>query len=231
MIWEPLGDGYERTRDPELIKHLLYEILESAIWVEFVAPHFRSGPTVLLKIEEKGLFFDLPRPWDRFLEQARVAYRDRSGVFHFFQVQIIKTIVKERLVITSKPGQIYRLQRRRFYRITVPEPSRARFKCGEREITAKILDISGCGMAIIATEDENLPVGSHIEDIELSLYLTHDKLFGVIKLPCGCIVREKLHNKDKKLYGIEFLIEKEKDRQFLINYVLKRELEIRKVNT
>ncbi len=230
MIWEICEDGYECTRDPDLIKYLLEEILENGIWVQFIAPHFKSGPTVLVKIKENELFFDLPRPWDRFLEQARVVYRDKSGVFHFFQVQIIKTVLKERIVITSKPKKIYRLQRRRFYRISVPEPSIAKFKYKGKEITAKILNISGCGMAIIATEDENLSIGSTIEDVELALYLTTDKLFGVIKLPCGKIVREAPHNKDKKLYGIEFLIEKEKDRQFLINYVLKRELELRKVN-
>ncbi len=230
MSWEACENNYQRTRHKELIEVLLKDIQENAIWVQFVAPDFRSGPTILLAIRPRELIFDLPRPWNAYLEQARVVYRDKSQILHFFRVRIIETDIEDKTVLTTKPKEIYRLQRRRFYRIGVPEPSKATFRFKDKEFTTNILNISASGMAILADKDQRLPVGETVEDIELYLYLAAGKPFDQIRLPKGRVAREQRRNRGKRLYGIEFLIDNEKDRQPLLKYVLKREIETRKAS-
>lgn len=225
MSWEPYEGGYERSRDPELIEVLLNEVRESGLWVQFVTPDFRSGPTLLLEVRKGELIFDLPRPWDPHLEGARVVYRDKSQIIHSFRVYIIKTDPQEKVVVTTKPRKIYRLQRRRFYRIRVPATSRAIFRYGRKEICAEVFDVSGGGMAILLKEGETLPVGGEISDIRLELFLSASKAYKPIHIKRGRIARERSQN-GRKLYGIDFLIENEKDREPLLRYVLKREIDL-----
>ncbi|NPB08886.1 MAG: hypothetical protein GXO17_00895 [Thermodesulfobacteria bacterium] len=230
MSWESYEGGYERTRDKNLIRVLLEDLKENAFWVQFVAPNFRSGPTILLEVEKSRLLFDLPRPWDPLLEQARVVYRDKNHIMHSFRVRIIETDTEEKLVITSYPREIYRLERRAYYRISVPEGSKAIFKYRDQEYVADIIDISGSGMAILTKKGDTLNVGDEIQDITLNLMVSTGKPFGEpVRIARARIVREQPRNRGRKLYGIHFLIEKEKDREALIKYTLKRELEMRKV--
>jgi len=206
MSWEPYEGGYERTRDRALIETLLTELKEQGFWVQFVAPDFRSGPTVLLDIYKDELIFDLPRPWNPYLEQARVVYRDRSQVVHSFRVVIIKTNTREKTILTTRPKAIYRLERRRFYRIKVPQSSKALFRCGEKQICAEVIDVSGCGMAILLKRGETLPLGAEISDIRLELFLSASKAYEPIFIPKGRVARFQERLRGRHLYGIEFLI-------------------------
>lgn len=225
MSWEPYEGGYERSRDPELIEVLLNEVREMGLWVQFVTPDFRSGPTLLLEVRKGELIFDLPRPWDPHLEGARVVYRDKSQIIHSFRVYIIRTDPQEKVVLTTRPREIYRLQRRRFYRIRVPVASRAIFRYGRKEICAEVFDVSGDGMAILLKEGETLAVGGEISDIRLELFLSPSKAYDPIHIKRGRVVRKQSRNRSK-FYGIEFLIEDEKDREPLLQYVLKREIDL-----
>ncbi len=229
MSWESFEGGYERTRDKNLIRVILDDVIEKAFWVQFVTSEFRSGPTILLSQEKKYLVFDLPRPWDPYLPQARVVYRDQEQILHFFRVKILETDLEDKVVLTSRPEELYRLERRSFYRIPVPEGSKASFRCGEKELSAEILNLSGSGMAILTSRGNSLNVGDIIEDIKLHLMVSTGKPFACpVNITRGRIVREQRGNRGCKLYGIKFLLEKEKEREPIIKYTLKRELEMRK---
>lgn len=231
MSWEFYEGGYERTRDKNLIRVLLKDLKDNAFWVQFAAPEFRSGPTILLKIEKNRLIFDLPRPWNSLLSQARVVYRDKEHIMHSFRVKILKTDPEEKMVITSYPKEIFRLERRSFYRISVPEGSLAQFNYRKQEILADILNISGSGMAILTKKGNSLSVGDEIKDITLNLLVSTGKPFEQpIQIARAKIVREQPRNRGRKLYGIQFLFEKEKEREPIIKYTLKRELEMRKAS-
>jgi c-di-GMP-binding flagellar brake protein YcgR len=208
----------------------LKDLRENAYWVQFAAPEFRSGPTILLKIEKNRLLFDLPRPWNPLLAQARVIYRDREHIMHSFRVKILKTDPEEKVVVTTYPKEIFRLERRSFYRISVPEGSEALFKHRKQELLADVLNISGSGMAILTKKGNSLIVGEEIEDITLNLMLSTGKPFEPIKIARARIVREQPRDRGRKLYGVQFLLEREKDREPIIKYTLKRELEMRKAS-
>ncbi len=224
MSWEPYEGGYERTRDRALIETLLKEIKDQGLWVQFVAPDFRSGPTVLLEIHKDELVFDLPRPWNPYLEQARVVYRDKTQVVHSFRVVIIKTRTQEKTVHTTRPKAVYRLERRRFYRIKVPQSSKALFRCGEKQICAEVIDVSGCGMAVLLKKGETLPLRAEVSDIHLELFLLASKAYDPIFIKKGRVARMQ-ERFNRRMYGIEFLIN-EKEREPLMRYVLKREIEL-----
>lgn len=232
MSWENFEGGYERTRDKNLIRVLLDDLIAKAFWVQFVTKDFRSGPTILLSQEKKYLVFDLPRPWDPYLPMARVVYRDQDQILHFFRVKIVETDVKDKVVLTSFPTEVYRLERRSFYRIPVPEGSQASFRCADQELQADVINLSGSGMAILTPRGNFLQVGDIIEDIKLKLMISTGKPFdGSVNINRGRIVREQRCDRGRRLYGIKFLFEKEKEREPIIKYTLKRELEMRKASS
>ncbi len=229
MSWQYFESGYERTTDKNLIKILLEDLRDRAYWLQFVASGFRSGPTILLEINKKQLVFDLPRPWNANLVVARVIYRDSEKIQHSFKVKILKTDPEKKAVITSYPQEYFRLERRRFYRVSVPEGSEATFCYRNQEIKADILNISGCGMAILAPRKVTLSVGDLLENIELDLMVSVGKAYDrKIRIKKARIVREMSRNQARKLYGIEFLFEKEKEREPILRYTIKREIELRK---
>ena len=229
MSWQFFESGYERTTDKNLIRLLLEDLRDKAYWLQFAASGFRSGPTILLEIKKNQLVFDLPRPWNANLSVARVLYRDSEKIQHSFKVKILETDPEKKIVVTSYPQEYFRLERRRFYRVSVPEGSEAVFQYNGREIRAEILNISACGMAILTPKKVSLSVGDILEDIELHLMLSLRKAYDQkIKIDKARIVREMPRNQARKLYGIEFLFEKEKEREPLLRYTIRREIELRK---
>ncbi len=232
MSWQYFESGYERTTDKNLIRILLEDLRDKAYWLQFVASGFRSGPTILLEIEKNRLIFDLPRPWNANLSVARVIYRDSDKIQHSFKVKILETDPEKKVVITSYPREYFRLERRRFYRVSVPEGSTATFSFKDQEIIADVLDISGCGMAILAPKKVTLPVGEILRDIDLDLMVSVGKSYDQrIRIKKARIVRERAHNRARKFYGIEFLFEKEREREPILRYTIKREIELRKAET
>ena len=232
MSWQYFESGYERTTDKNLIRILLDDLRERAYWLQFVASGFRSGPTILLEIKKNRLIFDLPRPWNANLKSARVIYRDQEKIQHSFKVKILETDPEEKVVITSLPKEYFRLERRRFYRVSVPEGSEAIFKYNGQEIKAEVLNISGCGMAILTPKGTKLEVQDFLEDVELHLMVSTGKAHDQkIKIPKARIVREVPRNGARKLYGVEFLLEKEKEREPILRYTIKRELALRKAES
>ncbi|NPA49856.1 MAG: hypothetical protein GXO20_07725 [Thermodesulfobacteria bacterium] len=228
MSWQYFESGYERTTDKNLIRILLEDLRDKAYWLQFVAAGFRSGPTILLEINRNQLVFDLPRPWNPNLSVARVLYRDSEKIQHSFKVKIFETDPEQKVVITSYPQEYFRLERRRFYRVSVPEGSKATFCYRDQEIKADVLDISGCGMAILTPRKVTLSVGDFLEDIDLDLMVSVGKAYDrKIKINKARIVRE-MPRRARKLYGIEFLFDKEKEREPLLRYTIKREIELRK---
>ncbi len=229
MSWQYFESGYERTTDKNLIRILLEDLKDKAYWVQFVASGFRSGPTILLEVRKKELVFDLPRPWNPNLDSARAIYRDEEKIQHSFKVKILATDSKEKLVITSFPKEYFRLERRRFHRVSVPEGSEAVFEYRGKEIKAEVLDISGGGIAILPPKGVSLEVQDILQDIDLNLMVSAGKPYDQkIRVPKAKIVREVPRDRARKLYGIEFLFEKEREREPILRYTIKREIEIRK---
>ncbi|OAG27800.1 flagellar brake protein [Thermodesulfatator autotrophicus] len=228
MSWQYFDQGYERTTDKRIIEILLKDLKENAYWVQFATAGFRSGPTILVKVNKNRLFFDLPRPWRDDLKIARVIYQDGDKIHHSFKVRILGTDYEENLVITDIPKEYFRLERRRFYRVSTPDGSKAIFEYKGNEYTGDVVDISACGMAIILPRKDTIPVGDLIENLVLKLNLSANKPYDQELRVAKARVAREMHRGPKKLYGIEFLFDNEREREPFLRYTIRREIELRK---
>ena len=229
MSWQYFESGYERTTDKSLIRILLEDLRDKAYWVQFVAVDFRSGPTILLEIEKNRLVFDLPRPWNPRLKVARAVYRDADKILYTFRTEILKTDTKKKLILTKFPKEYFRLERRRFYRVSTAEGSEAVFEYRKNKICADVVNISGGGAAVVLPKGVTLEVGDYLENLKLKLMVSVSKPFDQeITISKARVVREMPYGKGRKLYGLEFIIDKEREREPILRYTIKRELELRK---
>ncbi|WP_022853930.1 flagellar brake protein [Thermodesulfatator atlanticus] len=229
MSWTYFEQGYERTTDRRIIDILLDDLKENAYWVQIAAAGFRSGPTILVDKNKNRLFFDLPRPWREGLQVVRVTYQDKDKIYYTFRVKVLETDHKERLIITNFPQEYFRLERRRFYRVPTPDGSVAHFKFKGKEYQADIVNISASGMAIVLPRQTRLIVGEDIEDVVLKLNVSLNKPYDhELRIKKARIVREMPRGAGRYLYGIDFLIEKENEREPFLRYTIKREIELRK---
>ncbi len=226
-MWEPWESGYEVNRDPAYLEIILKELEEMGYWVVFVGSGFRSGPTVLLKVGKEELAFDLPRPWRKGLKTARVIYRDDRNIEYFFRVRILAEDLENKVIYTSKPEEIFRLERREYYRVSVPPGSKASFRYQDRLYQGEIKDISAGGTAVIITEKDQFVPGKIVEDIVLELKLTSVEDFGTIEIPKGEIRRLQDLSGNKTILGVKFIIS-DKIREEIIRYVIRREIEMKK---
>ncbi|QJA06196.1 PilZ domain-containing protein [Thermosulfurimonas marina] len=227
-MWQPWEGGYEVNRDPAHIQILLREIQEAGYWVVFVSGGFRSGPTLLLHMDEERLVFDYPRPWVSGLATARVIYRDASNIEYFFRVRILGEDRNEKYIFTTRPTEIFRLERRMYYRVPTPPGSRAVFKWKEKEISGDIVNISAGGLALIRPSLK-VPEREILTEGRLELMLSATRPFGVIEIPRAEVVRHQ-ETPEGLLLGIKFHIP-ERKRQELMRYLIRREIELRKAKT
>ncbi|RUM86900.1 MAG: hypothetical protein DSZ24_07500 [Thermodesulfatator sp.] len=227
-MWEPWEGGYEVNRDPAHIEIILKEIQEAGYWVIMVSGRFRSGPTLLLHIEKKRLVFDYPRPWAPGLVSVRVIYRDASNIEHFFRVRVLGEDPVEKYIFTSRPTEIFRLERRMYYRVPTPPGSRATFKWKDKEVAGEILNLSAGGLALMRAT-LRVPEREILTEGKLHLLLSATKPYGTIEIPRAEVVRHQ-ETPDGLLLGLKFHIS-ERKRQELLRYVIRREIEIRKAKT
>ena len=224
-MWEPWEGGYEVNKDPAHIEVLLQDLKKMGYWVIFVSGRFRSGPTLLLHVLEDRLVFDYPRPWAPGLGTARVIYRDNTNIEHFFRVDILKEDTQNRYIFTTRPTAIFRLERRMYYRVPTPPGSKAQFKWKDKELTGEILNLSAGGLALLRP-NLRVPEREILLEGKLDLLLSASRPFGQIEIPRAEVVRAQ-ESPDGLLLGVKFHIN-ERKRQELMQYIIRREIEIRK---
>jgi c-di-GMP-binding flagellar brake protein YcgR len=229
--WRQGEGGYEKTSSLEIISGTLARLKEKRSFIALFHQGYQSGNTMLIGIDSTSLLIDKPIDWPGISQKIRVVFKDESNVRNHFTVQVVNAT--EDTLKTEFPTELFRLQRRKHFRIAVPRGSHASFyRKGALFADASVINISAGGM-LLGLKENNPIVGASpddsIKDIAIRLggiaEESAEKSDSIIVYR-GRIVREYFDGQTGKLMlGIELIPQKSEEKE-LFEYVRKRELEI-----
>jgi c-di-GMP-binding flagellar brake protein YcgR len=136
-----------------------------------------------------------------FYFPCRVKERTRKGNIAYLVIPI--------------PSEVIRKQRREYVRFNVVLP--VLLKKGEKTIQATIKNLSGGGM-LVYLDDKKTPLEVH-EELFFSLSMNGGEVVGKAE-----VVRKD----EPHLYGFRFTTISDKDREEIVKYIFKQQVELRK---
>jgi len=169
--WEIESDQYHRIDSAELIEKSLDVIKNDAVLLVLAAPDGRRyGNTILVGFDRQALHIDKPNNFDESVVDSFLIYfKDILGVWSYFQVRTVSEC--ESTLCSTYPEALYRLQRRQYYRVKVPQGTRTIFREEDQLRDGGVVkDLSAGGMLICTgkTEEQFRP-NTVINDITITL--------------------------------------------------------------
>ncbi len=227
--WDSVGAGYESNRSARIIIQAIEKLKSSHNAIFFSAHNYQSGPSVLLDNINNELLIDKPRDWPINLKKSRLVFRDESKLVHHFNVHI--TRVTSDTVYTTVPTELFRLQRRKHYRVDAPQGSSASFVLmGNEHQGFTVKDISAGGMLILSKKQAPI---DQLDVLEISLKFPEtgqadDALGGhhYLAVKKGTVVR---CNRDNDMgcycFGVAFHLDS-KEEDNMVKFVRRREIQL-----
>lgn len=228
--WEEFAPGYEKTRSAEIIEQSLTLLMKKRVFISLTQKGYKSGPTILVGIDNDQLMIDKPIDWPSVGSRMRLSFRDNSKLLNHCFVSLVSATSDT--IYAGKPAELYRLQRRSSHRVDTPYGSRVSFSY--QGLTSRkfiIKNISAGGMLFCTRRQLRLN-GAKLTDITVNIPLagissTPNKEDDFrVDLDAGEVVRT-CHDKNSDFfcYGLSFL-PKPQEEDSLAKYVRFRELEL-----
>jgi c-di-GMP-binding flagellar brake protein YcgR len=143
--WLEAENGHECSSDSTFIIQTLKEIKKSHKFVILLHKGYQSGNTVIASVDNKNLSIGCPADWPGTAKKIRVLFRDAGRVWNYFTAPIISKS-KDTLKI-SFPTELFRMQRRAYYRVQMSSECKASFVChGDQFENLTVNDLSVGGM-------------------------------------------------------------------------------------
>ena len=226
--WTTADNGYEKTASAEMITTILRGLMEKHRFVVLMHKGYQSGNLVLVAVDTGGVAIDKPVDWPGTSKRVRVLFRDESNVWNYFTATVVQET--KDTVKTEFPTELFRLQRRAYFRVSVPAGTTASFRRGERRYEGLVVSNLSVGGMLVCTPAAGVPKGLKeqvtIEEIEL-LIPDEEAEDGVLVLPVrkGVIVRAFADdNKEAVCFGVQFAPAAREEEQ-LLQYVRTSELD------
>lgn len=226
-LWQDLGAGYESSASNELIDSAITWLVRGHLPVFLAGKGYQSGPAILIGTSDQGLLIDKPRDWCP-CQKIRLTFKDQARLSNHFDLRILAETGDT--LHASRPGKIFRLQRRARYRVDVPHGCHVSFQSNNRLHTGlAVKNVSAMGMLFLSRKPVELP-RTTIKDIALSIPAKEE---GALlagwqqkKVSQGEIVRT-FHDRQTGIicYGVAFR-PKRKEEDELTRYIRQREREL-----
>ncbi len=212
--WSINTDDYSRIDSKEIVERTVNVIKNDHVLLVLASVDgHRYGNTILIRFDEETLSIDRPLDFDdKSVAEFRVYFQDILNVWCFFDTKVISDCPYS--LCATYPEHIYRLQRRKYNRVSTPSGTRAIFWQNDHMHDAGIVkDISAAGMLICTCNSESpFQDESSISEIAIALpkHPSSEKVYddGKILLPVirkGTIVRSfKDIETDWICHGISF---------------------------
>jgi hypothetical protein len=234
--WEIEKRDFARSDDQEIIKQSLNMIKnDHGMLVLTSVDGSRYGNTILIKFDQKTLSIDKPIDFDeKTISDFRIYFKDITNVWSFFEVMVINDCPYS--LCTTYPDNLYRLQKRRHYRVEMPVGTRTVFWVDDTiHNGGYVKDISTSGMLICTgSTEEKFDDHSTINDIAIALPQhesseKHDDEERIV-LPVinrGQVVRSfRDAETDQICHGIAFCGEDEVAIEGFINKIVDKEEDV-----
>ncbi|MGQ9473009.1 MAG: flagellar brake protein [Candidatus Caldatribacteriaceae bacterium] len=171
----------------------------------------RQDELWIAALQEKGVLVPV-----NVGEKLEIYLMGENEVFYF------QCVVKNRLrkgniayLVLQVPQEVVRKQRREYVRFNVVLP--VFLKKGEKTLAATTKNVSGGGMLVHL--DERKETLKLQEEVFFSLHMNGGEIMGKAE-----VVRKE----DPHLYGFRFTVISDRDREEIIRYIFKQQVELRK---
>ncbi len=198
------------------------------------------GESRVLDLRSEGIYLDLPlskkdRRWLNLLADdfIAVSYVASDGAVFHFNAKVKGNLVFDNLpsVLIEMPPEdaITRIQRRSFVRIEIGiQVSILRFQLGEvnqlQTVYGMTYDLSGGGLSFRPTRAMDFKIGDHVA---VKFNLPSDSSKDLPISAEGTIVREKYDEYNRLNFGVNFERISPSGQQRIIQFVFKKQIELR----
>jgi len=227
--WTVDESEYERSRSPAIIKQALEMLKREGILVYLAYSGYQSGGTVLLDCNLQRLTIGKPPDWPGKSNSVRIDYKDRKRLWNHFHVTLIQ--VSADTLEATIPKEIFRLQRRRHFRIDAPPGSLATFLHRGRKYEGFFVHNVSAGGMLAGTKSKPVFVaGDAITNLSLLLVSPSNAEARQELLPLALTRGAIVHSHRDVEQGVSFFgirfENKAKEEDKLIRYVRQLEIEL-----
>ena len=226
--WVPTESGYQKTCSPLIIMNSLARLKKSRRFVTLTKKGYFSGNTILVDCSTKHTVIDRPLDWPA--QQGGlvfVRFQDDAKLLNYYKAKIIK--VTNDSIITEFPVELLQLQRRQYYRVSVPGSNNVSFQLKGSERSGLIAqDLSIRGILICKKSHHLFEIGDEIKDLSLEVYSSTNGVKSEISVNLqaqqGEVVRlDKIKEIDQYIAGLKLFPDR-KEEKLLQKYIHQREL-------
>lgn len=226
--WDMDCTDFEYNRSGPIIINTLNWLREKRIFVTLMHNGYQSCATVVIEVGHDKIVIDKPRDWMASRSKIKVIFRNQLKLWSFFSCELLATSSDS--LYFKIPNELFFIQRRQNYRITLPEGSMATFLYNTKKCKLNIQDLSTGGMLLSGTSPRQLPpLKKTIEHIIISIpstYIGASTKKGIVlfKITDGEIVRS-FANKNVNLYfaGVKFSPSSQEEGR-IMKYIREQEL-------
>lgn len=171
--WKIETDNFARIEVSDLIDKTLHVIKNDYVLLVLASiDGNRYGNTILAEFDQETLSIDRPLDFDeKAIGRFRIYFQDILGVWCFFEVETVAECSYS--LCATYPKILYRLQRRQYHRVEVPQGTRTVFweKDNLRD-GGYVKDLSAAGMLICTGSSETV-FDENAEINEIAIALPH----------------------------------------------------------
>ena len=226
--WIQTASGYQKTCSPQIIMNSISNLWKSRRFLTLTKKGYFSGNTILIEYSTKHLVIDRPLNWPSQLAgHIFIRFRDKANLLNYYMAEISE--VTRDSIITRFPTDLYQLQRRQYYRVSVPGLNNVSLQFKECEYSGLIAqDISVGGILIFRRAAQLFKVGDEVNKLTLEVYGTTQnnasKIKASLQAEQGKIVRlDRVKKVDQHFAGLK-LFPNKKEEKLLQKYIHRREL-------
>lgn len=227
-IWVQTESGYQKTNSPLLITNSLERLREERRFVTLTNKKYVSGNTVLVDFSTKHMEIDRPLDWPLQMGgPVFVRFLDSANLLNYYKAKVIK--VTEKSVFTEFPFELFQLQRRQFYRVSVPGLNNVRLLYKGSECSGLIAqDLSIRGILISKKSSQIFDIGDEVENLCLEIRSAtksaDSQLTICLQAQQGEVVRlDKNSDLNQYIAGLKLFPDR-KEEKILQKYIHQREL-------
>ncbi len=213
----------------EKVTELLRYLIDSRRMCKIQIPHTSYCCITLVSGIEKdehsnSLLIDGVPGFEAALSQSRnrkvtLEYMDPGGILCYFEARVGKILPK--MILVECPKAIYRVQRRKFYRLKAQRGTEIVFRVApEKEERAKVNDYSLGGVAFLTERPLPLKTNDQLED--LCLRVPEEGDWFMVQIPLA-VVRRIDSQRGTFFYGLEFLQMPNTERKRLAQHIFEKQ--------
>jgi len=223
----------EITSDGESILKTLQAIIDNRVvgklqipdtkysWITTILDIKRTGGSSFLSIERidglESLLSKFPK------QEVSLEFMDKGGVPCRFRTRVVEYRFND--IWSELPKEIYRIQKRQFFRIDTPPGAKITFRMGPaQQEKGEMKNLCEGGVAFFTEKDLNLHAGDLLNDVTLNIPEGDERLLFYIPQAVIRRMSKPSGHERRTLYGSEFLGMSKEIKEKLMAYISQQQM-------